>query len=643
MLVFNKLIISIAFLLFVGVNRNYAQVIVMTEDFESSLPSGLPAGWSSLSTTPGTGDFYTGDNTDANLSGWWPVSPHTQFAMANDDVCNCDMSEVYLISPVIDLTGVVGALLTYEYVDNGGWQGSGGMPHTVESSPDGGLTWELIYTFDMNDASIEWQSNTIGLGSSTDNNSNVQFRFKFDDNGDWMEGLAIDDVIVKENVPNNAAVLSVSNERFGLINTNESVFIEIQNLGANTINTLSIDLFDGVSNTEVFPVSLIPGQVITLQHGHQLSSSNVEEIAYSVTIMEVNTITDSDPTDNNGNGYFSTISQAPIKQPVIEEGTGTPCGWCPRGTVAMDYMSDNYADFLGIAVHCYFGMDPMSIEVYETESNFDGYPGMHVDRDLLNLSITNSTIENQYLTRQQKLVPATLTGYTSGTGGNITINVDAKFYTAISSEGYQIGVILTEDSLSGTTSDWSQANSYAGGANGIMGGFENLPSSVPANQMVYDHVGRALIGGYGGQSGSVPGPIVENYVASYVFNYTVPANFEKDNMHAIAVLIDTTTGVIVNAGSISMNSVGIAEEDVSGITIYPNPTDDYVTIEFDTPSEEYSITITDISGRIVLSEAFSGVTNNKSITLSVSDLEAGRYLLSYSVGGVSYSENITIK
>jgi len=636
----NKLYALVILLFITSINQ--AQEVILTEDFESSSP-GLPEGWTSESTSPGDGDFYIGDYLDANTNEIWPIAEHTQFAMANDDNCNCDMSAVYLISPTLNLTAVSGAILTYDFVDDGGFN-QGGAPHKVEASSDGGLTWYLIYTFDMDNASIEWQTNTIGLGAATNDNANVKFRFKFDDNNDWNQGLAIDNIVVETNAPNNIAILSTINERFGIVNENTSVTVEVQNVGANMITSLSIDLNDGESNIEVVETSIAPGEVIFIQHEHTLTSSIVEEISYTVSILEINETLDSDPSNNEIIGYYSTLDQAPVKKPVFEEGTGTPCGWCPRGTVAMNYMSTNYPDFLGIAVHAYYGIDPMSIEEYEIESDFIAFPGMHVDRELLNWGISNELIESALLNRQQKLVPAILTGYSTGEGSNLTLHIDAEFFTPVSTTEYRIAVILTEDNVSGTTSDWDQANNYGDEDAGPMGGFEDLPGLVPASLMSYNHVARALIGGYHGQPGSVPGPITENYVASYSFNYFIPSDFDRENLHAIAILIDSETGIIVNGEKITVDAVSVEEQpSFSTIDFYPNPTSDFITVSLKNIYNDYSITITDVLGKVVLEQNYSNSSNSEELRIFVGDLNTGNYLLTYASNGTSYSKTLVIE
>ena len=99
---------------------------VISEDFEG-LGGALPAGW--VSTTAAAGDWETGDDATANAGTYWPVPAHKDFAQANDDVCNCDMSAVYLESPSMDLTGLSGVMLSFEAYEDGGY---GQNPYSVE-------------------------------------------------------------------------------------------------------------------------------------------------------------------------------------------------------------------------------------------------------------------------------------------------------------------------------------------------------------------------------------------------------------------------------------------------------------------------------------------------------------------------------
>ncbi|EPB65793.1 tRNA ligase class I, partial [Ancylostoma ceylanicum] len=205
----------------------------------------------------------------------------------------------------------------------------------------------------------------------------------------------------------------------------------------------------------------------------------------------------------------------------------------------MEYMYNTYPDrFIGIAVH---NGDPMTVSEYDNGANFGGYPSANIDRSIL----------------------------------------DGDF----SSANYRLGVIIIEDGVKGTSSGYNQANAYAGGGYGPMGGYESLPSTVPAAQMVYDHVGRALLGGYNGQAGSVPTEIYDGMPVSYTFNYTVPAAYNIDNMYAVGVIIDNTTGEIINANKSPLKTLSLGSVESVEMNVFPNPATDKINVSFEAKGE----------------------------------------------------------
>ena len=110
---------------------------------------------------------------------------------------------------------------------------------------------------------------------------------------------------------------------------------------------------------------------------------------------------------------------------------------------------------------------------------------------------------------------------------------------------------LTEDGVTGTDAGYNQSNAYAGGGNGVMGGYESLPSSVPAAQMVYDHVARSIAPSFEGSSISFPANVNagESVISNYSF--TLPADWDENNMHIVGLLI-SPDGRIDNAASTSI-------------------------------------------------------------------------------------------
>lgn len=612
---------------------------VLSEDFEG-LGGALPAGWTTAAPTTG-GEFYTGDAADANAAAYWPINGGTDFAMANDDVCNCDMSNVTLVTPSMDFTGLSGMVVEYDYVDDMSYGPS--LPHEVEVSTDGGATWTNVYTHNTtNQGNLDWASNLVPLGAATDGASAVQVRWVYNDDGTWATGLAIDNVVVKEPAQNDADLTAVTLERWALTNASTVLSAEVTNVGGNAITSLEIDWNDGTSHVQTVTVNIAPGASASVAHPDNVTYATAVEQNINVTITAVNGAADGDPSNNSGSALHNTLSLQTKKAVVIEEGTGTWCGWCPRGAVAMDYMISTYPeDFIGIAVH---NGDPMVVTEYDDGADISGFPGANVDRSLLGVSVSQSLFETYYNDRINMGVPAFVGAIVTGTGATVNIDASAAFHTPISSADYRLAVVITEDGVTGTTAGYNQVNYYSGGGNGAMGGYEALPDPVPAADMVYDHVGVALLGGYNGQAGSVPATITDGTTANYTFNYTVPGTSNRDNMHAVVLLLDNATGEIVNAyqTSIAEQYNGIGESSAIDLNVYPNPATDNVNVAFEAAGD-YTITITDMSGRVVSTEAYSNLSGAQNIALPVADLMSGNYLVSVATEGASYTQTLVIK
>ena len=605
----------------------------LTENFDAVTAPGLPTGWTTSNASGGDA-FETGTSANANAGGFWPVPAHGQFAMANDDVCNCTMTTVYLTSPSMDFSTATGMGLKYSCVDDGTY---GGNPHSVEVSTDGGSTWNTIYTHTFN-PNIVWEDVTVAL-ANTDNQPDVRFRFKYDDGGSWATGVAIDDVVVEALPAVEVAVSGVNLVRYAALNANSVLSVDVTNLGANTITSLEIDWNDGMSHIQTINTNIAPGATTSVAHPDAVTYAAAVERTINVSINAANGGPDDDASNNNGQTLHNTLSQATNKAVVIEEGTGTWCGWCPRGAVAMDYMVSTYPnDFIGIAVH---NGDPMTVTAYDNGADISGFPGCNVDRVLLDASVSQSAFQQYYNDRVNLGVPANIGATVSGTGSSVTIDASATFYTPVSSANFRLGVVIVENGVTGTTSGYAQANYYSGGTT-AMGGYESLPDPVPAAQMVYDHVGRALLGGYSGQAGSVPATITDGTVANYSFNYTVPSTSTRANMKAVVMLLDLTTGEIVNATEVSIAEAGIDNIDEISLEVYPNPASDIVNVSFEAEGD-YTITITDLAGREVATQLLSNLTGSQKIAVPTNDLNSGNYIISVATAGSSYSQVLVIK
>jgi hypothetical protein len=73
-------------------------------------------------------------------------------------------------------------------------------------------------------------------------------------------------------------------------------------------------------------------------------------------------------------------AQTPTKKVLLEEFTGSWCGWCPRGIYAIQQLEAKYPNsFIPVSFH---NSDPMQISTGQDtlESTVTGYPDGWIDR-----------------------------------------------------------------------------------------------------------------------------------------------------------------------------------------------------------------------------------------------------------------------
>jgi len=452
--------------------------------------------------------------------------------------------------------------------------------------------------------------------------------------------LVLDNVKVKSLGQNDAQVVSAKLNRYGLLNSNNTLTLSVKNAGSNPITNLTVNWNDGTDHSMTINRSIAVGATATVTHPTAVSYSTIVEKNLALTISAVNGNTDPVMSNNTGSVKFNTVSQASPKKVFFEEGTGTWCGWCPRGAIAMAYMDTTYPDqFIGVAVH---NQDPMMITEYDSGADFSSFPGMNVDRVVKGADVSQSAMVSNLNARKTLTVPVALEASGNVNGSQITINANATFRTVFANANYRLGVVISEDNVTGTATGYRQTNYYSGGSNGAMGGYESLANPVPANQMTYNHVGRALLGGYAGQDNSVPADITDGQSVSYTFNYTVPATSNIANMHAVLLLIDQDNGEVVNSKSVELTSLGVNQNQLAAtFNFYPNPANDFININ-NLKAGNYTISIFDMSGKVIQS-AKKEVSDNETFQMSIKGIATGEYIVNIANGTASYSKHLLVK
>ncbi|MBI4646839.1 MAG: Omp28-related outer membrane protein [Bacteroidia bacterium] len=343
-----------------------------------------------------------------------------------------------------------------------------------------------------------------------------------------------------------------------------------------------------------------------------------------VTIQNVNGGADGNTDNNVLDKNIKVVPVAPIKRVFGEEATGTWCGWCVRGHVYMDSMQIKYPDlWIGVAVH---NGDPMVVTEYDDAIGgfIGGYPSGLVDRDGEEYDPTG--FENAYLENLNNVPPVALevNNVTWNPGTRlVSFDVEGTFVDNLTGVDLRFNAIITEDGVTGTTTEYDQANYYAGGTNGPMAGYENLTDPVPAADMVYNWVARALLGGWDGTENSIPSTINEYDAISYNYSYTLPTDWDENNINLIGIIIDQTTGEVWNAAKSDIITAIPDNENVyHNITFFPNPAKNRLFIRM---NEKADIFIYSMFGQEI-----TRINNVSSpVSIDLSSYPAGSYFIKF--------------
>ena len=412
--------------------------------------------------------------------------------------------------------------------------------------------------------------------------------------------------------------------------------VSVMNLGLTSINSFDIDFnYNGQIITEnINGLNLLTGvtyQVdfinnITLIAGINPCISNI----YNVN----NVLYDDDNTDDTITTQIISITPAQGKLVIGEEATGTWCGWCPRGAVALNWMDKDYEGFWqGIAVH---NNDPMEDSDYDDglyPFHSGSYPSGVVDRTN---NIDPGNFKEDFLQRIIIEPNAVITNGAELDSNILKVSLTVNIKNSINGN-YKLACVLVEDSVTGNSSQYNQANSYSGGGSLVdVDGIDwnTLPTSVSYSQMIYRHVGRSISPSFSGEP-LISTSFVVGDTETICFEFILDPSWDQSQIHIVGMFIDndnridngssTTILSAINTGYVACNttSIGIELNGPNRINIYPNPAKNKIFIS-NLKEDNTLVKIYDINGRLVLENKIS----NKEY-LNISKLSKGIYQIKF--------------
>ncbi len=414
----------------------------------------------------------------------------------------------------------------------------------------------------------------------------------------------------------------------GLTGMSQGISGSITNLGQEVVLSIDVEVQfpDGPKTLTIDDLALATSGISSFTLPEEYTYiEGVHALEMQVVAINGDKV-DEDPCNSKTTSSLRGVTPAEGKGVLIEEGTGTWCGWCPRGAVFLDRLTTKYGDrFVGVAVHN-GGNDPMVVQGYDGQHGFTGYPAVTVMRASAETDFgTSADLEIPFLDYIAQAPKAVFDAEAKFdvNSRNITMDVNVLANVELTAD-HRLALITIEDGVSGTESGYAQSNYYAGGGEGEMGGYENLPSTVPASQMVYDHVARAIPLGFSGDSNSFSDPIAAGDNRDYTFEFPLGEGEDVNQMH-VAVILINPDGTIDNANQVKVGfTSGIEEEVVQDVIVYPNPSTDNITIAYESVSgSDLIISVANSQGKTLSTANYS--SNDRLHNINVTELSKGNY------------------
>lgn len=268
---------------------------------------------------------------------------------------------------------------------------------------------------------------------------------------------------------------------------------------------------------------------------------------------------------------FDCSDDAFTRTMVVEETTGTWCGYCPIGYVGLEYMRDNYTDgsYIGIAVHSKDEMTDMDYDQF-IGRYMQNAPQAMVNRepqytaitpDYLTLSAIHTNITKNTPAYEGVSVTSRLTDRNT-----VEVTATAEFMKDYENCDFAFTFVLTEDGVG----PYQQANNFSSiSSNGLATEFEALSGYT---SLMYNDVAR-YISSTTGHDDSAIKSVKSGDKVTYSKELPLSDCTNPAKVNVIALLLNRENGVILNAATIHADGTSgvqtlVNEDDANAPTEY---------------------------------------------------------------------------
>lgn len=358
----------------------------------------------------------------------------------------------------------------------------------------------------------------------------------------------------------------------------------IVNVATGTISDACVKLLDADKNV----IDEVSATGLELKKGDEFPFSFTKELP--LTVGRTNTfylsIKFGEYTDELPYAIENMAFQT-TKRVIIEENTGMDCVFCPQGHYAWDRLSSIFGDkVIMAAYHCYTGdMYESGMSTYVRDFlGLSGAPTAMINRNNVvaspmyretregkyyyNLTSPNSDCWLDVIQKEMEsmaVADLNITASYSSITSKVSVPFTAKFALDMEKQNIGLFIIVTEDGLTGyqkNTFASQSTDNTIGIEEWCQGGIYGQGTVYPFTQ---NHVSRAHIGTYFGDTKYLPQTITNNQDYTGTIEFNVPSTVQDiNNCNVICMMIDANTGRVLNNATAKIINSG--NDGIEGIS-----------------------------------------------------------------------------
>src|SRR6056300_1618939 len=602
------------------------QSTIQSWDFNS----GIPTGWTQ-STNATDGGFGAGSASSLSSQYFTITDPGSNIVATNDDDCNCDKSDEYLITDTLDLSNYSVLHATFKSFYYGATYSGSTEGAEFLYTTNGGTTWTSLADITPG---ADWTSQWIDISAAC-GNSNVQFAFNYQDAGGWLYGLGIDDFSIF--APYNFDLATESLDLFSTVGLNNAPFTlegTITNYGGTTITSMDLNykINNGTTVTQSLTgLSIAPYQTYTYSHGTSWNPSSTGTYTVDVWASSLNGGNDQNTANDMVSATIEVVTATADRVVLAEEFTSSTCAPCasfnPGYKQLLDANDANTSGTQLVSVKYQMnwpspGNDPAYNSEAAARRQLYGISGVpDVVYSGANIPTSQGAID------AVMAIPslAELSAEWSATGTYIQCDVTAEALADLSNVSLFMAMIEKEIShnvqTNGETTFYHVFRKFMDGSNG-----HSMGSMTAGN--TYTHYANSTI-------------TVNSNPAQGSFDFWVGAN----NMDIIVWLQDMSNGEVLQAAYADYTTSSVDEMDnlAKYIFIYPNPANEVAGVEMELMDRsEVTVNMVNAMGQTVLVEAATLDAGVQKLNLNTAELSAGLYFVNVNVNGVSKTLRVNV-